>query len=293
MDNIALPCAHGVGRPDGDGREEMLDSAGNDYARMVNLAVSLLEAPAADAVWRPVTRELMRALSGDVIVAKDTEWTQHEGEVAVWPGEGKHVRPPDEEATRIVRIGYPFAGYYGATADRSPRTAAQLVGARTWRHSETASVMRASFGSDHLLGIPLPTPDSPVRGFVVHRAGGDFTDRERTYATRIQPLLRAAATQRVLLARLRGADERAVRHGLTARETAVLHLLAEGHTAHGMARRLHVSVRTVHKHLQNLYRKLDAPDRLRAVLRAQELGLLTPLSGRRGGVRPTGGGQPG
>jgi DNA-binding NarL/FixJ family response regulator len=35
-----------------------------------------------------------------------------------------------------------------------------------------------------------------------------------------------------------------------------------------------VSVRTVHKHLQSVYRKLDAPDRLSAVLHAQRLGLL-------------------
>jgi DNA-binding CsgD family transcriptional regulator len=37
-----------------------------------------------------------------------------------------------------------------------------------------------------------------------------------------------------------------------------------------------VSVRTVRKHLQSVHRKLDAPDRLSAVLHAQWLGLLDP-----------------
>lgn len=45
-----------------------------------------------------------------------------------------------------------------------------------------------------------------------------------------------------------------------------------------MARRLGISARTVHKHLQNLYRKLGTADRLGAVLRAQQAGLL-PASG--------------
>jgi DNA-binding NarL/FixJ family response regulator len=37
-----------------------------------------------------------------------------------------------------------------------------------------------------------------------------------------------------------------------------------------------VSERTVHKHLGNVYMKLDAHDRLLAVRRAESLGLLEP-----------------
>ena len=43
-----------------------------------------------------------------------------------------------------------------------------------------------------------------------------------------------------------------------------------------IARRLGISPRTVHRHLDNLYPKLDAPDRLSAVLRAQALHLIKP-----------------
>ena len=62
--------------------------------------------------------------------------------------------------------------------------------------------------------------------------------------------------------------------GLTCRELAVLHLLVEGCTAVAMAHRLGISVRTVQKHLEHVYRKLGVTDRLRAVLAAQEAGLL-------------------
>lgn len=49
---------------------------------------------------------------------------------------------------------------------------------------------------------------------------------------------------------------------------------ATGSIVEAIARRLLISPRTVHKHQQNLYRKLGAIDRLSAVLRAQEAGLL-------------------
>ncbi|MET1071457.1 MAG: LuxR C-terminal-related transcriptional regulator [Umezawaea sp.] len=63
-------------------------------------------------------------------------------------------------------------------------------------------------------------------------------------------------------------------HRLTQREFTVLQLLAEGLTADAIARRLDISPRTVHRHLQHLYRKLDTTDRLATVLRAKSLGLL-------------------
>jgi DNA-binding NarL/FixJ family response regulator len=62
---------------------------------------------------------------------------------------------------------------------------------------------------------------------------------------------------------------------LTSRELAVLHLLVEGCTALAMAHRLGISVRTVQKHLEHVYRKLGVGDRLSAVLTAQRVGLLS------------------
>ncbi len=54
----------------------------------------------------------------------------------------------------------------------------------------------------------------------------------------------------------------------------MLRLLAAGHTATAIARRLGISPRTVHQHLAHLYRKLSVNDRLRAVQAAEDLGLL-------------------
>ena len=67
--------------------------------------------------------------------------------------------------------------------------------------------------------------------------------------------------------------------GLTVRELTVLGLVAEGLTAAAAARRLAVTEGTVHKHLQNAYRKLGVRDRLGAVLRAQQMGVLQAQGG--------------
>ncbi|HEV2378068.1 MAG TPA: helix-turn-helix transcriptional regulator [Streptosporangiaceae bacterium] len=69
-------------------------------------------------------------------------------------------------------------------------------------------------------------------------------------------------------------DGPAGRYRLTPRELTVLALLAESLTARAIANRLGISARTVHHHLEHIYRKLEATDRLGAVLRAQAAGLI-------------------
>jgi DNA-binding CsgD family transcriptional regulator len=61
---------------------------------------------------------------------------------------------------------------------------------------------------------------------------------------------------------------------LTVREQDVLELVAAGLTAAAIARRFRISVRTVHKHLENAYRKLGCANRVSAVLAAREAGFL-------------------
>ena len=76
---------------------------------------------------------------------------------------------------------------------------------------------------------------------------------------------------------------------LTPREQVILAALARGCTAQGIAARLGISPRTVHKHLEHLYRKLGVRDRLMAVQRARDAGLLATSpepGGRRWAAEP-------
>jgi DNA-binding NarL/FixJ family response regulator len=61
---------------------------------------------------------------------------------------------------------------------------------------------------------------------------------------------------------------------LTRREREVLRLVAQGMTNQAIAERLFVSEHTVHRHIANILRKLDAPSRAAAVARAAKEDLL-------------------
>ncbi len=63
---------------------------------------------------------------------------------------------------------------------------------------------------------------------------------------------------------------------LTPRENHILLLVADGLTAEAVARRCGISRRTVHKHLEQMYRKIGCNDRVTAVRYATRLGLLHP-----------------
>jgi DNA-binding CsgD family transcriptional regulator len=72
------------------------------------------------------------------------------------------------------------------------------------------------------------------------------------------------------------APRRASPAGLTARETEVLQLLAEGLSYAEVARRLFLSEKTVGHHVSAVLRKLGEPTRSRAVARALRLGVIQP-----------------
>lgn len=61
---------------------------------------------------------------------------------------------------------------------------------------------------------------------------------------------------------------------LSARETEVLGLVAQGHSNPAIAKQLFLSEATVKTHLLHAFEKLEVSDRTRAVTKAMELGLL-------------------
>jgi DNA-binding CsgD family transcriptional regulator len=132
-------------------------------------------------------------------------------------------------------------------------------------------------GLDEQLVIPyrLAGVGIPQQSFTVCTTGSDFSDEQLTLARQIQTLLLLLARQDdVLVDHPAFADRGADAAGLTGRERAVLCLLAEGLTATAIASRLGCSPGTVRKHLEHAYAKLGVHDRLLAVRRIEELGLL-------------------
>ncbi|MPY92712.1 MAG: hypothetical protein GEV08_06455 [Acidimicrobiia bacterium] len=74
----------------------------------------------------------------------------------------------------------------------------------------------------------------------------------------------------------RGPARRAWPKGLTDREVDVLRLIARGRTNRGVAAELHLSPKTVGRHIENLYGKIGVSSRAAAALFAMEERLLEP-----------------
>lgn len=115
--------------------------------------------------------------------------------------------------------------------------------------------------------------DKGLRGWILNRAHPDFSDSERDTATALQPVL--VTLERLARVTSTGASEPAPSESLTSREVEVLQLIGCGLKAQAVAHALRISTRTVGKHLENSYRKLGCHDRLIAVQRAVDLGLVT------------------
>ncbi len=63
---------------------------------------------------------------------------------------------------------------------------------------------------------------------------------------------------------------------LTGREVEVLSLILEGRSSKEVAQMLYLSKRTVDFHLAKIYEKLNVCNRVQAIRRASELGLVPP-----------------
>ncbi|MEO3755642.1 LuxR C-terminal-related transcriptional regulator [Streptomyces sp. B6B3] len=266
-----------------------------DYEQMLELATDVLNGRAGVPPWAHVLAELGRALHTTTAGLTRANWERREGSPEAWSPNDIGTRRMAEISRRLMRAGHPLARHYATTPDTEPRTGAEVMGEAAWRDSRVASLSRELHGAGHVMSIPLPGRTRGLRGFVLYHADadGDFTEEERAYALRVQPLLvavdahqrqlerwramvdRAGATGGAAEARAKPrAEERARQYKLTPREVVVLKLLAESLPAVAIGHRLGISTRTVHKHVEHLYRKLEVSDRLSAVMRAQAFGLL-------------------
>jgi DNA-binding CsgD family transcriptional regulator len=128
-------------------------------------------------------------------------------------------------------------------------------------------------GATHQLSLPLQFGPRHHRAFVLGRPDV-FGRQDMQLAHLLWGLLTGVDRHLATLVRVRPELDVAADLRLTPRQLSVLGLLAEGHTAAGIARRLTIAERTVRKHLEHLYAKLGVTDRLAAVLRARDTGLL-------------------
>jgi DNA-binding CsgD family transcriptional regulator len=197
------------------------------------------------------------------------------GQQAYWFGQAfPPFAPPSglEDLDRVYWTHYRaslLCSYPARSGDlRSIIKYSDFYSVRQWHSTAMYTDHDRLFGIEHALMLFLPeappgtnaTPERHVRLFLTRGPGPDFSDRDRAILTLLRPHLHQAH---------RAAEQR--RHPvpqLTPRQTELLHLVAAGRTNSQIARRLGISERTVHTHLENIYERLGVSSRTAAVTRA-------------------------
>jgi DNA-binding CsgD family transcriptional regulator len=162
--------------------------------------------------------------------------------------------------------------------ERNPRPfrMTDVVSQEEFRHTLTYAEIFEPCNLEYQIQMRLELcPEGgPTGMYCLMRSGDDFTDEELVFAHSVQATLHAihAAASVDDESPTRRDAVSAVR--LTPREQDIFTLMASGMTAAAIGHARRISRRTVCKHLENIYVKLDAHDRITAINRARHYGLL-------------------
>lgn len=249
------------------------------FARMdaewLDLIATLLEAPPPELPARDLAVRLCATFDLNGCSYNDLDAAAGRWRMGLWPEAGWPAGTrSDVVAWSVERaeVAHPVLRHYLRTGHRIPAQSDDVpfdVG-RDIR-GEWADFGRST-ACPHHLALPLRLGPGAHRAFVLGRPQR-FSAPELARATVLWRLLTALDQQIGAAARVPAcpvADDLRI----TARQRAVLGLLADGLTAAAIARKLGIGERTVHKHLEHLYARLGVSDRLTAVMRARDLGLL-------------------
>ncbi|BCW75901.1 helix-turn-helix transcriptional regulator [Arthrobacter sp. NicSoilB11] len=189
-----------------------------------------------------------------------------------WPPRYIPNEPPGDFDYR----NQPLLRWHAFTGQTGPQSIGRVPEAIAGRSMKQAwDDMARPWNVNHELSIPLQLGGDDMDSYLVQRPD-DFTEQEFELASMLQPVLTGLAAHLRLAPSNPAALTKDATIELTLREMAIMMLLSQGATAENMARKLRISPRTAEKHLEHIYRKLDVGDRLMAVQRAYELGLLAP-----------------
>ena len=100
-------------------------------------------------------------------------------------------------------------------------------------------------------------------GFALSRARSDYSERDRAVINAFRPFVEHAYARVVSPPQPLPPEVL----GLTPRQGEVLTHLSSGRSNLQIAEAMQISERTVHKHLENIYQRLDVPSRSAAVAR--------------------------
>ena len=188
-----------------------------------------------------------------------------------------------DPATQPVFAAYvhehPLVNHYRATGSGEPVMISDFLSRQRFHRLGLYAEFFRGIPVEHQMAISLPGPDEQVIGVALSRARRDFRDSDRALLSALRaPLI--AALQRARRRQQAGQVLNALACGglasLTDREIQIMRLVAAGRTNIAIARKLDVSPRTIAKHLEHIYRKLEVSSRAAAVSRIVLVGAQDP-----------------
>jgi DNA-binding CsgD family transcriptional regulator len=175
----------------------------------------------------------------------------------------------DDDHAAFWRIvdEHPLCRHHQAYADFSAIRLSDVISRPRLVNSRIYAEWFRPLGIEAELEVGITRSRTRTRNFVLDRAHGDFSARDRAVLDLLRPHLRRIH-EMTELRRAAGASQPDDLDRLTAREGEILELVAAGLTNAAIAERLWVSPGTVKKHLENVYAKLGVANRTAAVVRS-------------------------
>jgi DNA-binding CsgD family transcriptional regulator len=251
-----------------------------------DVAIAALSAPPGSPLIQPVLHQLVHTLGADAAGYYVHQWDGWTTALAIAPDDVWPRVPNAHMPTLQAAAAHPGIRHSVTHPNQTtPFALTDLISETAWLSSELGTLMRPDWGRNYQMAIPVPPGPSAreSRVWVIGRLDADFTPSDRDTAAALTGILTAISQQQLWRDRRLTSHTRPV-SSLTAREHLILHLLDDGLSAQGIARRLVLSPRTVHKHVERIYRKLDAHDRVTALATARERGILIGPPTDRGGA---------
>jgi DNA-binding CsgD family transcriptional regulator len=162
---------------------------------------------------------------------------------------------------------HPVLAHYHATGDGSALRISDFLSDRQYRALGLYRDFYRRAEVDYQLTITVPGPRRGLIGIALNRRNIDFPDEDQELLNLLRPHIGRAAAIATLLSEpsplapctLAGTPL------LTPRQSRVLQLVAAGYDDRSTGRLLGISTRTVHTHLQHVYRALGVTSRTEAI----------------------------
>jgi DNA-binding CsgD family transcriptional regulator len=243
--------------------------AGDRAAQVIELAHELTEIAGSSAFYADAPGLLSRLLPAEQVM-----WAEVDFAAGMARARGGTPAVNRAVAEGLVRYGHTHQGvqsYETRPLDVSPRRLSDVATQMQWHRTPLYNEVYREYGPAYQLGLMISRSSPGVGvGWTFTRAGSDFTDDEVEIAGRLLPVL--IAVERIH--RASPTSSLAPVAPLKQRERVLLIHLAAGRTARAIGHEMGITERTVRKHLGALYARLGCGDRLVAVRRAAEFGLL-------------------